>query len=78
MILFILTICGKESKSSDSLNENLFLNPSTFIPCLIKSYGLKEKQPTSDKSASICIVCAPIGTPQIIKSPALFVLTVYL
>ena len=54
----------------------LFLNLSTPAPCLIKSYGLNENAPMSDKSTSTCNVWLPNGTPQIIKSPASLVLTV--
>jgi hypothetical protein len=66
----------KKNCSIEDLNLYLFLNLSTPAPCLIKSYGLNENAPMSDKSTSTCNVWFPKGTPQIIKSPASFVLTV--
>ena len=58
-----LIIWGKELKSVDDLN----LLPATWAslasPILIKSCGVNENSPMSDKSTSITIVCSPNGTP---------------
>ena len=66
------------SKSVDDLNWSPSNCSAVARPDLIKSAGLNEKQPMSDKSTSTWIVCSPKGTPQIMKSPELLVFTVYL
>ena len=47
-----LVVVPFTTTGQDALNLYELVNLSTPIPCLIKSSGLKEKQPISDKSTS--------------------------
>ena len=65
-ILFNDLTCGNSCKLLEVLNLLPSTCDSVANPELIKSCGDNEKQPISDKSTSINIVCSPVGTPNII------------
>ena len=71
-------IWGNSLRLDEDLNFDPFTCVSVANPCWIKSCGDNEKHPMSDKSISINTVCSPTGTPNIIKSPLSFVVTVNL
>ena len=56
-------ICGNEFKSVDVLKRLPATWASVARPILIKSWGVNENSPISDRSTSITTVWNPNGTP---------------